>query len=75
VTEVRRCGNKCGGVRKSHSGKIIPLMITKPNNWGLVEKGTVCIYDNKPFFYTKLVIYGKASASSMAKASLPKLYI
>jgi len=37
-----------------------------------VEKGTVCIYDNKPLSYIQLVTYGKASASSMVKASLPR---
>jgi len=26
------CRNKCGGVRKGHSGETIPLMIMKPNN-------------------------------------------
>jgi hypothetical protein len=28
----RGCGNKCGGVRKGHSGETVPLMIMKPNN-------------------------------------------
>jgi hypothetical protein len=47
-------------------------MIMKPNNWGLVEKGTVCIYDDNPLSYIKLVTYGKESASSMVKASLTR---
>jgi len=37
-----------------------------------VEKGTVCIYDDKPLSYIKLVTYGKVSASRMVKASLPR---
>jgi hypothetical protein len=46
-------------------------MIMKPNNQGLVEKCTVCTYDDKPPSYIKLITYGKASASSMVKANLP----
>jgi len=37
-----------------------------------VENGTVCIYDDKPLSYIKLVTYGKASASSIVKATLPR---
>jgi len=37
-----------------------------------VEKGTVCIYNDKPLSYIKLVTHGKASTSSMVKASLPR---
>ena len=57
--------------QKSHNRKTVPLMIMKPNNLGLVEKGTVRIYD-KPLSYIKLVTYGKSSASSTVKASLLK---
>jgi len=37
-----------------------------------VENGTVCIYDDKPLSYIQLVTYGKASASSMVKATLSR---
>jgi len=72
VTRERGHGNKCGGVRKGHSGETTPLMIMKQNNWELVEKGTVCIYDDKPLPYIKLVTHSKASASSMVKTSLTR---
>jgi hypothetical protein len=75
MTRERGCGNKCGGVRKGHSRRLILLMITKPNNRGPVEKGTVCFYNDKPISYIKLITYGKASASSMVKATLPRLCI
>jgi len=40
-----------------------------------VGECTVCIYDDKPLSYIHLVTYGKAYASSMVKANLPRLCI
>ena len=59
---------KTSGVRKGHSRDRIPMMIMKPNNWGLVEKGTVCIYDDKQLSYIKLVTYGKASCKQYSES-------
>ena len=72
VTRERGCGKKRCGVRKGYRRQTISLTIMKPNNWGLLEKGTVCIYDDKPLSYIKLVTYCKASASSLLKTNLPR---
>ena len=59
-------------VESEKDTETILLMIMKLNNWGLAEKGTVYIYDDKPLSYIKLVTYGKVSASSTVKASSPR---